>query len=78
MWYENDSDLLDLFYDIRLNTAVAIFQIFATQMLGYGFAGICRLFLQQLIVELRLTGISENSSCLSNLVCITTCSVSRD
>lgn len=40
----NDSSLLDLFYDIRLNTAVAIFQIFATQMLGYGFAGIRKLF----------------------------------
>lgn len=30
---------LDLFYDIRLNAAVAIFQIFATQMIGYGIAG---------------------------------------
>ncbi|THH21358.1 hypothetical protein EW146_g177 [Bondarzewia mesenterica] len=33
---------LDLFYDIRLNAAVAIFQIFATQMLGYGVAGLLR------------------------------------
>jgi hypothetical protein len=32
---------LDLFYDLRLNAAVAIFQIFATQMVGYGIAGIC-------------------------------------
>ncbi|KAJ3901475.1 OPT oligopeptide transporter [Lentinula edodes] len=36
---------MNLFYDIRLNTAVAIFQIFATQMLGYGFAGILRTLL---------------------------------
>lgn len=33
---------MDLFYDIKLNSAVAIFQIFATQMLGYGVAGILR------------------------------------
>ena len=32
--------LLDLFYDVRLNSAVAMFQIFSTQMLGYGIAGI--------------------------------------
>ncbi|KAJ7352622.1 OPT oligopeptide transporter [Mycena albidolilacea] len=31
---------LDLFYDLRLNAAVAIFQIFATQMVGYGIAGL--------------------------------------
>ncbi|KAJ7650709.1 OPT oligopeptide transporter protein-domain-containing protein [Roridomyces roridus] len=36
---------LDLFYDLRLNAAVAIFQIFATQMLGYGCAGLLRTFL---------------------------------
>ncbi|KAJ7581065.1 OPT oligopeptide transporter [Mycena floridula] len=36
---------LDLFYDLRLNGALAIFQIFATQMLGFGFAGILRNFL---------------------------------
>ncbi|KAF7312457.1 OPT oligopeptide transporter [Mycena indigotica] len=36
---------LDLFYDLKLNAAVAIFQIFATQMLGYGIAGILRTFL---------------------------------
>ncbi|KAJ7284604.1 OPT oligopeptide transporter protein-domain-containing protein [Mycena rebaudengoi] len=36
---------LDLFYDLRLNAAVAIFQIFATQMVGYGIAGILRTFL---------------------------------
>lgn len=30
----------DLFYDEKLNAAVAIFQIFASQMLGYGMAGI--------------------------------------
>ncbi|KAJ7678482.1 OPT oligopeptide transporter [Mycena rosella] len=36
---------LDLFYDIKLNAAVAIFQIFATQMVGYGIAGILRTFL---------------------------------
>jgi hypothetical protein len=29
---------LDLFYDLRLNAAVAIFQIFATQMVRYGIA----------------------------------------
>ncbi|KAI0266794.1 OPT oligopeptide transporter [Gloeopeniophorella convolvens] len=33
---------LDLFYDIRLNAAVAIFQIFASQMIGYGVAGLLR------------------------------------
>ncbi|KAI0070550.1 OPT oligopeptide transporter [Panus rudis PR-1116 ss-1] len=33
---------LDLFYDTRLNPAVAIFQIFSSQMLGYGIAGILR------------------------------------
>ena len=33
---------LDLFYDIRLNGAVAIFQIFASQMIGYGIAGVLR------------------------------------
>ncbi|KAA1476039.1 OPT oligopeptide transporter [Dentipellis sp. KUC8613] len=33
---------LDLFYDIRLNGAVAIFQIFASQMIGYGLAGLLR------------------------------------
>lgn len=31
--------LTDLFYDTRLNGAVAIFQIFSSQMLGYGIAG---------------------------------------
>ncbi|KAL0948807.1 hypothetical protein HGRIS_008935 [Hohenbuehelia grisea] len=36
---------LDLFYDLRLNAAVALFQIFATQMLGYGIAGLLRNFL---------------------------------
>ncbi|KAG9219680.1 hypothetical protein CCMSSC00406_0005998 [Pleurotus cornucopiae] len=36
---------LDLFYDLRLNAAVALFQIFATQMLGYGIAGMLRGFL---------------------------------
>ena len=30
----------DLFYDIRLNVAVALFQLFASQMLGYGIAGL--------------------------------------
>ena len=29
----------DLFYNVKLNAAVAIFQIFATQMIGYGVAG---------------------------------------
>ncbi|KIY50624.1 OPT superfamily oligopeptide transporter [Fistulina hepatica ATCC 64428] len=33
---------MDLFYDITLNPAVAIFQIFASQMLGYGMCGILR------------------------------------
>jgi hypothetical protein len=32
----------DLFYGVRFNPAVAIFQTFATQMIGYGFAGICK------------------------------------
>ncbi|KAF8524054.1 OPT oligopeptide transporter [Hysterangium stoloniferum] len=36
---------LNLFYDIRLNGAVAMFQIFSTQMLGYGIAGILRTLL---------------------------------
>lgn len=35
---------VDLFYDIRMNPAVAMFQIFATQMVGYGFAGIRKCF----------------------------------
>lgn len=30
----------DLFYNIRLHPAVAIFQIFASQMIGYGIAGL--------------------------------------
>ncbi|PSS37984.1 hypothetical protein PHLCEN_2v167 [Hermanssonia centrifuga] len=30
---------IDLFYNTRLNAGVAIFQIFASQMLGYGMAG---------------------------------------
>jgi hypothetical protein len=33
---------LNLFYDIKLNAAVAVFQIFATQMIGYGMAGLLR------------------------------------
>ncbi|KAF8578774.1 OPT superfamily oligopeptide transporter [Ramaria rubella] len=36
---------LNLFYDVRLNGAVAMFQIFSTQMLGYGIAGILRTLL---------------------------------
>ncbi|KAK7435512.1 hypothetical protein VKT23_019634 [Stygiomarasmius scandens] len=36
---------MDLFYDIHLNSAVAMFQIFATQMIGYGVAGLLRTFL---------------------------------
>ncbi|CAL1709266.1 unnamed protein product [Somion occarium] len=36
---------LDLFYDIHLNAAVAIFQIFSSQMLGYGIAGMLRTLL---------------------------------
>ncbi|KAI0088413.1 OPT oligopeptide transporter [Irpex rosettiformis] len=36
---------LDLFYNTALNPAVAIFQIFASQMLGYGMAGILRTLL---------------------------------
>lgn len=41
----SDSDVshclrVDLFYDLRLNAAMAIFQIFATQMIGYGIAGL--------------------------------------
>ncbi|KAH8822770.1 OPT oligopeptide transporter protein-domain-containing protein [Flagelloscypha sp. PMI_526] len=33
---------LDLFYDIRLNAGVAMFQVFTTQMIGYGVAGLLR------------------------------------
>ncbi|EGO23267.1 hypothetical protein SERLADRAFT_450912 [Serpula lacrymans var. lacrymans S7.9] len=33
---------LDLFYNIKLNPAAAIFQSFASQLIGYGFAGILR------------------------------------
>ncbi|KAF8919170.1 OPT oligopeptide transporter protein-domain-containing protein [Mucidula mucida] len=33
---------MDLFYDLKLNAGVAIFQIFATQMIGYGIAGLLR------------------------------------
>ncbi|OCH87078.1 OPT oligopeptide transporter [Obba rivulosa] len=33
---------LNLFYDIKLSAAVAIFQIFASQMIGYGIAGCLR------------------------------------
>ncbi|GBE87677.1 predicted protein [Sparassis crispa] len=36
---------LNLFYNIRLNAAVAIFQIFASQMIGYGIAGVLRTLL---------------------------------
>ncbi|CAK5277553.1 unnamed protein product [Mycena citricolor] len=36
---------LNLFYDLKLNGAVAVFQLFASQMLGYGIAGILRNFL---------------------------------
>ncbi|PBK87532.1 OPT oligopeptide transporter [Armillaria gallica] len=36
---------MDLFYDLRLNSAVAIFQIFSTQMIGYGIAGLLRTLL---------------------------------
>ncbi|EKM51095.1 uncharacterized protein PHACADRAFT_263059 [Phanerochaete carnosa HHB-10118-sp] len=36
---------IDLFYNENLNAAVAIFQIFASQMLGYGMAGILRTLL---------------------------------
>ncbi|KAL1746910.1 OPT oligopeptide transporter protein-domain-containing protein [Schizophyllum fasciatum] len=34
-----------LFYNIRLHPAVAIFQIFGSQMIGYGVAGMLRTFL---------------------------------
>lgn len=36
---------LNLFYDVRLNGAIAMFQIFSTQMLGYGVAGLLRTLL---------------------------------
>ncbi|KAL4253651.1 oligopeptide OPT transporter family protein [Abortiporus biennis] len=36
---------IDLFYNTKLNGAVAIFQIFASQMLGYGIAGLLRTLL---------------------------------
>ncbi|TFK46550.1 OPT oligopeptide transporter [Heliocybe sulcata] len=35
----------DLYYNNKLNPALAIFMLFATQLLGYGFAGILRDFL---------------------------------
>lgn len=35
-----DMRTLDLYYGIRLNGAVAMFQIFASQMIGYGIAGL--------------------------------------
>ena len=35
----------DLFYNIKLNPALAIFQIFASQMIGYGIAGLRELLL---------------------------------
>ena len=44
----------DLFYDEKLNAAVAIFQIFASQMLGYGMAGI-RTSLEPILVGDFLT-----------------------
>jgi hypothetical protein len=34
----------DLFYDLKLNAAAAMFQTFATQMIGYGIAGLCPYF----------------------------------
>ena len=33
------SSFIDLYYNTKLNAGVAIFQIFASQMLGYGMAG---------------------------------------
>ncbi|TFK90092.1 OPT oligopeptide transporter [Polyporus arcularius HHB13444] len=36
---------LDLFYNIKLNPALAIFQIFASQMIGFGVAGLLRTLL---------------------------------
>ncbi|EIN12728.1 OPT oligopeptide transporter [Punctularia strigosozonata HHB-11173 SS5] len=36
---------LDLFYDIHLNAAAALFQMFSSQMLGYGIAGMLRTLL---------------------------------
>ncbi|KIJ36278.1 hypothetical protein M422DRAFT_261422 [Sphaerobolus stellatus SS14] len=36
---------LNLFYGISLNGAIAMFQIFSTQMIGYGIAGLLRTFL---------------------------------
>jgi hypothetical protein len=36
---------LDLFYDTHLNAGAALFQMFASQMLGYGMAGKSHLFL---------------------------------
>ncbi|KAJ6570156.1 hypothetical protein DFH09DRAFT_1080315 [Mycena vulgaris] len=35
-----DIAALDLFYDLKLNAAVAVFHIFATQMVGYGIPGV--------------------------------------
>lgn len=35
----------DLYYNKKLNPALAIFMLFATQLLGYGFAGVLRDFL---------------------------------
>jgi hypothetical protein len=43
----------DLFYNDPLNPAIAIFQIFASQMLGYGMAGIrtsCLVFMMLVVI----------------------------
>lgn len=47
--------IVDLFYDIKLNPAVAIFQIFASQMIGYGIAGLRELFDDCFPMPLTLT-----------------------
>lgn len=43
----------DLFYNVRLNAAVSIFQIFASQMLGYGIAGTRELLLVDPCIGIR-------------------------
>ncbi len=59
--------LVDLYYGIALNAGAAIFQIFASQMLGYGMAGMCEC---PLLRPGRHTNqyCSENSTRLPDLV----------
>lgn len=59
---------LDLFYDLRLNAAVAVFQIFATQMIGYGIAGLCMASTFSSLPKLIDRNGSTNPPCVPYLV----------